>query len=274
MNSDFNKVLVFFAHPDDGEFMAGGSMATWAAEGKEVVLCVVTNGSKGSNDPNIARDDLIQTRQAEQHEAAKMTGVSNVIFLGYEDCYIEDSHELRRDMIREIRRVKPDVVVGPDPTMYFYAQRYINHPDHRKVGEALCAALSPGSTTLPLYRDELYDKGFEPHQVKIALLGMCPEADFFVDITDHIETKIQSVLIHHSQTPEFSAGMGDRLREWAAAAGAASGKGYKLAEALRIFYLDEPPGSPEDQAAAQSAAQDLAPPSGSAKDLAADLEPR
>lgn len=246
MEFDFEKVLVFFAHPDDGEFMAGGSMARWAAEGKQVVLCVVTNGSHGSNDPAVKRDDLIATRQNEQRAAAALTGVSDVIFLGYEDCHVEDSHELRRDMIREIRRLKPDVVVGPDPTMYFAQQRYINHPDHRKVGDAFCAAVSPGAATVPIYREELYDKGFEPHQIKVALIGMGSEADYYVDISEHMDTKVQAISVHYSQVPEFSMGLAERLREWGAMAGEASGKGFRYAEGFRIFYLGELPDAPPE----------------------------
>jgi LmbE family N-acetylglucosaminyl deacetylase len=236
---DVKKVLIFFAHPDDGEFMAGGSMIKWVAEGKEVVLCVVTNGSHGSNDPAVTREELIAARMREQREAAKITGISDVIFLGYEDCHVEDSHELRRDMIREIRRFKPDVVVGPDPTMYFFADQYINHPDHRKVGEALCAAISPGAATVPIYRDELYDKGFEPHQVQAVLFGFSGEPNHFVDIADNIDKKIQSLWIHDSQTPEFGDEFGDRVRFIAKVIAEQSDDDLEYAEAYRAIYFRE-----------------------------------
>lgn len=241
MDFDFNKVMVFFAHPDDGEFMAGGTISKWASEGKEITLCVVTNGSHGSNDPNVQREDLIKAREQEQHAAAKVTGASNIIFLGYEDCHVEDSHDLRRDMIREMRRVKPDVVIGPDPTTFFFAQRYINHPDHRNVGRALCAALSPGVTTVPIYRSELYDKGFEPHEVKAALFGMSPDSDFFVDITDWMDKKVEAIMVHYSQAPEFREDLSERMREWAGQAAATSGHDYKYAEAFKAVYFREFP---------------------------------
>lgn len=245
---EFDKVLVFFAHPDDGEFMAGGSMVRWAAEGKEIVLCVVTNGSHGSNDPSVTREALIAERMNEQREAAKITGISDVVFLGYEDCYVEDSHDLRRDIIREIRRFKPDVVVGPDPTMYFFANRYVNHPDHRKVGEAMCAAINPGSPTVPLYREELFDKGFLPHEAKLLLLGFTPNPDYFVDITDHIETKIKAVAIHNSQIPGFGEDLGARIREIAKAMASSSEEEFEYAEAFRTIYLqDQPEESGEDR---------------------------
>lgn len=235
---EFNKVLVFFAHPDDGEFMAGGSMIKWVAEGKEIVLCVVTNGAMGSNDPAMAREKLIASRMEEQREAAKITGISDVTFLGYEDCMVEDSHELRRDMIREIRRHKPDVVIGPDPTMYFFADAYINHPDHRKVGEALCAAVSPGAATLPIYRDELYEKGFEPHHLKAAFFGFTGSPNFWVDIEPYMEAKIKSVWVHQTQTPEFGDKFADRMR-LIASVNAEGSDGLKYAEAYRAVYFRE-----------------------------------
>jgi LmbE family N-acetylglucosaminyl deacetylase len=240
---EFQKAMVFFAHPDDAEFMAGGTIAKWASEGKEVVLCVVTNGSHGSNDPSIKREELIEARKREQKAAAQITGASDIVFLGYEDCHVEDSHDLRRDMIREMRRLKPEVVVGPDPPPNIFPQRYINHPDHRNVGQALCAALSPGVTTVPIYRSELYDKGFEPHAVKAALFAMSPDPDLFIDITESIEKKIESILAHYSQAPEFRADLSERMKEWAAQAAASSGHDYKYAEAFKAIYFQEFPQS-------------------------------
>jgi LmbE family N-acetylglucosaminyl deacetylase len=237
---EFDKILVFFAHPDDGEFMAGGSMVRWAAEGKEIVLCVVTNGSHGSNDPSVTREALIADRMEEQREAAKITGISDLVFLGYEDCYVEDSHDLRRDIIREIRRFKPDVVVGPDPTMYFFADRYVNHPDHRAVGDAMCAAINPGSATVPLYREELFDKGFLPHEAKVLLLGFSPTPDYFVDITDYIETKIKALSVHTSQTPTFGDDIGARIKMLAEAMASLSDQEFQYVEAFRTIYLQEP----------------------------------
>lgn len=228
--------MIFFAHPDDGEFMAGGATIKWASEGKEVVLVAVTNGSHGSNNPSIKREELIESRQKEQRQAAALTGASDVIFLGYEDCYVEDSHELRRDMIREIRRFKPDVVVGPDPALYYFPPLYINHPDHRAVGAAFCAAVNPGAATVPIYREELYDRGFEPHQVKAALLGFTTGPNYFVDITDHIDRKIEALLVHSTQTPEFGD-VGGRIKEMSAMFAGMSGQGMTYAEGYTSFVF-------------------------------------
>ena len=247
MDFEFDKVLIFCPHPDDGEFLAGGAMARWASEGKQVVLCVVTNGAAGSNDPDVKRDWLIETRRKEQREAASITGIKDVVFLGHEDGFIEDSHELRRDMIREIRRYKPDVVVGMDPTTFYFAQRYVNHPDHRKVGEAFVAAVNPGATTVPLYRDELYDKGFGPHQVKACLLGFTNNADYYVDITDFVDTKVKAIMAHVSQMGEFNERIDTLIKETGAMYAAASGEGWQYAEGFKAFFFQREAAVPVDE---------------------------
>lgn len=201
----FAKALVFGPHPDDAELFVGATMAKWARQGTEVILVVVTNGAAGSNDPAVDRGDLIETRRREQRAAAALLGLSGVVFLGYEDGSVEDSHALRRDLIREIRRYKPDVVVGPDPSMFYAGQEYVNHPDHRRLAEAFCAAVNPGATTVPLYRAELYDQGFEPHQVKACLLAMAMEGDYSVDIEGFLDLKIASLQAHASQMAAWEA---------------------------------------------------------------------
>jgi LmbE family N-acetylglucosaminyl deacetylase len=237
---DVARILVFTPHPDDAEIALGGAMARWASEGKEIVLCVVTNGAMGSNDPAVDRADLITTRQLEQEYAASILGIKEVVFLGYEDGAVEDSHELRRDMIREIRRHKPDLVVGPDPSLFYVDQFYVNHPDHRRVGEAFLAAVNPGATTLPLYRAELYDQGFAPHQVKGCLLSFSLNADYVVDITPFIETKVQALRAHASQMAGwedldgFVRGMAQRLAEL-------GGEDIAYAEAFKAISFGEAP---------------------------------
>lgn len=248
---DFQSVLVFCPHPDDGEIQAGGSMARWASEGKEVRLCVVTNGAAGSNDPETDRDWLITTREKEQQAAADILGIKEVLFLGYEDGYIEDSHELRRDLIREIRRYKPDVVIGPDPTMYYFAQRYVNHPDHRILGQAVCAAINPGASTVPLYRHELHDQGFTAHSLKAAFLALAPQPDHFVDITEFVDTKIKALMAHESQMSNFSD-VEELVKMMGRMSASASNGPAEYAEPFKAFFFggdrqptDEPPGQSE-----------------------------
>lgn len=233
----FAKALVVTPHPDDAELMAGATMAKWASQGTEIVLCVVTNGAMGSNDPAVQRADLIQTRRREQHAAAGLLGIAEVIFLDYEDGYVEDSHNLRRDLIREIRRHKPDVVVGPDPAMFYAGQQYVNHPDHRAVGAAFCAAVNPGATTVPLYRAELYDQGFAPHQVKACLLGLATSADYVVDIEGLLDTKVAALKAHQSQMAAWE-GMEDFVRGLATMMAGMAGGTLTYAEAFKAFFFD------------------------------------
>jgi LmbE family N-acetylglucosaminyl deacetylase len=234
---DVGKILVFTPHPDDAEIASGGAIARWASEGREVVLCVVTNGAMGSNDPSVARADLITTRQLEQEHAASILGIKDVVFLGYEDGAVEDSHDLRRDMIREIRRHKPDLVVGPDPATYYFDQFYLNHPDHRRVGEAFLAAVNPGAATLPLYRSELYDQGYPPHQVKGCLLSFSLNADYMVDITPFIDAKVQALRAHASQMSQwgeledFVRGLGEQMASL-------GGADFTYAEAFKAFSFE------------------------------------
>jgi LmbE family N-acetylglucosaminyl deacetylase len=107
------------------------------------------------------------------------------------------------------------------------------------VGEAMCAAINPGSATVPLYREELFDKGFLPHEAKILLLGFTPNPDYFVDITDHIETKIKAVSVHNSQTPGFGGDIAARIKEIAQAMASSSDEEFQYAEAFRTIYLQD-----------------------------------
>lgn len=236
---DFERAMVIIPHPDDGEFTAGGSMARWAAEGKEVILVVVTNGAMGSNDPSVERDWLIRTREEEQREAASILGIKEVVFLGYEDGYVEDSHDLRRDLIREIRRYKPQVVVSMDPATLYRGGRYVNHTDHRSLGLAFMAALSPGVSTVPLYRKELYDQGFEPHRPDVVLLGSNDSPDFYVDVSDYIDVKVKAIRAHVSQFGE-GAGAGDGMKMLSRYHAQASGMDIEYAEAFKALFFSRP----------------------------------
>jgi LmbE family N-acetylglucosaminyl deacetylase len=239
---DVGSALVVVAHPDDAEFGAGGTIARMAAEGAGVTICIVSNGAMGSNDPAVERDVLIATREREQRAAAAAAGAEGVVFLGYEDGYLEDSHEIRRDIIREMRRLRPDVAFGPDPSTFFVDQRYLNHPDHRAVGLAFSAAVNPGSTTVPLYRAELFDQGFEPHQLKAALLMTAGDPDCYVDISAHMDTKIRSLQAHVSQLGAYD-GLGDRVREMAKLTAEQGGTGTEYAESFKAFFFEQRPSA-------------------------------
>ena len=159
------KILVIVAHPDDIEFGVGGSVAAWTAAGHEVTYVIVTDGSAGSNAKDVDLGALVRQRELEQLEAAGIVGVHDVRFLGYKDGELQPDIELRRDLTRIIREVQPYRVVIMDPTAVMISMEssdYINHPDHRAVGEASLYAIFPSAETRPIF-PELLDEGLEPH---------------------------------------------------------------------------------------------------------------
>ncbi len=201
------KVLFIVAHPDDIEFGAAGSVASWTDAGATVTYVIVTNGAAGSNDPNIDIHELILTRQKEQLEAAAHVGVTDIRFLGYQDGALQPTLELRRDLTRIIREVKPNRVVIQDPTTILVENLadesgdYINHPDHRAAGEAALYAIFPSAETRPIF-PELLAEGLDPHHVQEVYLVMSSTPNIAVDISNHTERKFKSLLAHRSQLDE------------------------------------------------------------------------
>jgi LmbE family N-acetylglucosaminyl deacetylase len=225
-------VLGIFAHPDDPEFSMGGSAAVWAAQGAHVYYCVVTDGSAGSNDPAQDLAELVRVRQAEQRAAAAACGVKDVFFLGYKDGTLEPTIELRRELTRLIRQLKPDRVVCGDPTTFFYGDEYINHADHRAAAEAAVTAVFPSAVSRPIF-PELLAEGFEPHQVReLYITHEEGPHVVYVDISSGLNQKIAALDCHKSQ---LQVGDGQWLRDWAAEIGKAGGVPY--AEAFRVMRL-------------------------------------
>ena len=149
------SVLVVVAHPDDAEFMAAGTLAKWAREGKEVNYVVCTAGDKGTSDPNLSPSVLAEIRRKEQREACDRVGANELVFLGYEDGVLQNTLQLRRDVVRMIRRFRPDVVVCQDPTSRWSAQGYLNHADHRAAGDATLDAVYPSARDPHVFPDLL-----------------------------------------------------------------------------------------------------------------------
>ena len=231
-NPSHIRILGIFAHPDDAEFTVAGSMALWADQGSQIAYCIVTNGGAGSNDPNQSLDELVRIRQAEQRAACAVLGVQEVLFLDYPDGILEPTLALRRDLTRVIRRLKPDRVVCGDPSVLFYGDGYINHPDHRAAAEAALYAVFPSAPTRPIF-PELLAEGLMPHQVKeVYMTSDAAHVNTYVDITSTIERKIEALRCHKSQV---DPGDGQWLRDWAAADGKAAGMPY--AEAFRVMKL-------------------------------------
>jgi len=238
------RILIVVAHPDDVEFGAGGSVAHWTASGAQVVYCIVTDGSAGSNDPNVNIAELIERRKAEQIEAAAVVGVQDVRFLGYPDGALEATIDLRRQLTRIIRDVRPNRVVLMDPTSVLLSSEqfdYINHPDHRATGEATLYAVFPSAETRPIF-PELLAEGLEPHHVTELYVTLSEKPNIAVNVTPYIEQKIQSLLLHSSQ---LDASVSDMIRGWDAANGKEAG--VEFAEVFRVlrFPVNEPAGTIE-----------------------------
>jgi LmbE family N-acetylglucosaminyl deacetylase len=227
------RAIVIAAHPDDIEFVVAGTVARWRQAGTAVRYVLVTSGDAGSHEPDMTREKLARIREAEQRAAARVVGVDEVVFLGYHDGEVEPTLALRRDLVREIRRFKPDAVVCFDPTMLFAGNEYINHPDHRAVGQAALDAVAPAAA-MPLVFPELRDEGLEPHKVREVLVASNPDPDTWIDITDTTELKIQALRQHASQFPD-GWDPGEMIREWAAEAGAKAGVPH--AEGFRRIVL-------------------------------------
>jgi LmbE family N-acetylglucosaminyl deacetylase len=234
----FSTALVVFAHPDDAEFMCGGTIARWVRDGTVVHYVCCTDGSAGSNEPGATREGIREIRAMELQAAADVLGVASVSILGFVDGELEVTLDLRRAVTREVRRVRPDVIVAQDPSRIWRPGEYVNHPDHRAAGAAALAAVNPDAPTR-LQFPELLDEGLEPFDVPNLWLG-ADDADTFVDVTETIDLKVKALLAHGSQFGAMD--VEDVARRRAEEAGRRAG--VPLAEGFRTFAFhtpDEPP---------------------------------
>jgi LmbE family N-acetylglucosaminyl deacetylase len=224
--------MVIVAHPDDPEFTCAGTVALWVKEGHQVVYVICTDGSRGSNDPGMPPEVMAPIRKAEQLEAARILGVSEVLFLDHEDGTLEHTLELRKELTRLVRRYRPDVVISGDPTRIISRNVYINHPDHRAAAEATVYAVFPSAVTRFVF-PELLDEGLEPHKVQEVYLYAPPEGNHWVDVSDTIDLKIAALKAHRSQVaPDY---VDERIREWNGELGRLHGVAY--AEEFRKIVL-------------------------------------
>src|SRR5258706_5344010 len=198
------RVLIVMAHPDDGEFICGGTVARWASEGRDIYYCLVTDGQVGdAGDTEITSEELALVRQREAQAAADALGVQHpVIFLHERDSRVEPTLALRMAIARVIRQVRPDVVICQDPTQRWSGQGYINHPDHRAAGEATPCAIMPLASTR-LATPEPAAEGLAPHNVKEIYIGSGSQADRWVGIGGHLEQKAAGLLGHKSQRSDW-----------------------------------------------------------------------
>jgi LmbE family N-acetylglucosaminyl deacetylase len=198
-NGNLRRVMGIFAHPDDAEFFAGGALARWAAEGAHITLVLATSGNKGSEDPVMTAARLAEIREEETRRAADVLGVKDVVFLRYDDGELMPSLELRRALTRQIRLHKPDVVVTSDPTAFWYGTEYVNHPDHRAIGEAALAAVFPAARDRLNFIEQERDEGLSPHKVARLYIAIPTEKTTTIDITDYLDVKLRALLEHKSQ---------------------------------------------------------------------------
>jgi LmbE family N-acetylglucosaminyl deacetylase len=218
------RALFIAAHPDDIEFVTAGTAARWSSGGCKVRYVLVTRGDAGSHDPGADREELARVRMAEQRAAARAVGVEDVTFLGYPDGMVEDTMALRRDLVREIRRFRPDVLVCFDPRPIFVREDYVNHPDHRAVGLAALAAACP-TAAMPLIFPELREEGLEAHRVPEILAATPLSPNCFVDISATLESKLAALRCHRSQyRPDWNPE--SLILDWARENGMAAGVPY------------------------------------------------
>jgi LmbE family N-acetylglucosaminyl deacetylase len=193
------KILVVLAHPDDPEFFCGATTARWVRAGHHVSYCVLTCGDKGTKDLTIGSDELCSIRQKEQRSAAKVLGVEDVRFLNYPDGYLIPDINLRRDITRVIRIVRPDILVTCDPQTLFTANAGLNHPDHRAAGQATLDAVFPAARDHLNFIELWKDEKLEPHVVREVWVSGTLQPDIILDITETWEIKIQALFEHKSQ---------------------------------------------------------------------------
>ena len=235
MTQQVRRVMVITAHPDDAEFTVAGTVARWARDGQEVIYVICTDGSRGSNEPDIEPEALAIIRKEEQDAAARVLGVKEVVYLDYEDGTLEPTLALRRDLTRAVRRYRPDAVICSDPTVRYYGNDYLNHPDHRAAGDAALDAVFPSAGTRYIF-PELLAEGLEPHDVKEVYIHGHLTPNHWVDITETIERKIEALKQHKSQVGGWED-LAEGIRAWAKEAG--TGQSMAFAESYKRIVLGE-----------------------------------
>jgi LmbE family N-acetylglucosaminyl deacetylase len=229
-----SRILVITAHPDDVDFGAAGSVAAWTSAGESVTYCVVTDGDAGGFDPNVPREEIPAIRRAEQTAAAAVVGVSDLVFLGYPDGRLETSLDLRRDLSRVIRQVRPERVVCQSPER-LWDRIFASHPDHLAAGEAALCAVYPDARN-PFAFPELAAVGLEAHTVSEVWLMASPRADTYVDITATFDKKVAALRAHASQRTDADGELENRIRGWVADNAASAGwPEGSLAEAFYVI---------------------------------------
>jgi LmbE family N-acetylglucosaminyl deacetylase len=230
------RVLAIMAHPDDVDFGAAGTVTQWTAAGIAVTYGIVTDGDAGGFDPAIPREQIPAIRQAEQRAAAEAIGVHDVHFLGYRDGDVTASQDLRRDISRLIRQVRPQrmLIQSPDRN---WDRLPASHPDHLAAGEAATRAIYPDARNPFAHPTLLTDESLEDWVVPEFWMMGTPTPNHFVDVTDTFADKMRAIRCHESQLPNPD-GIEERVRGWLAAVALEAGMpDGRLAEAFQVVHL-------------------------------------
>jgi LmbE family N-acetylglucosaminyl deacetylase len=237
------SVMVIVAHPDDIEFSCAGTVARWTKAGARVVYVLCTSGDVGIAQSDMTRARATEIREAEQLAAAEIAGVHEVVFLREPDGLLQPTLELRKKLVREIRRYRPEVVVTGDPTVVWAGDNYINHPDHRAAATAALDAAFPAAGQPHIFED-LAEEGLMAHKIRKVYITGWDQTDLFVNIDETIEIKLAALRAHKSQMEDWDPA--DMVREWAA--GHAKGKEMGYAESFRVITLLDDQGWEKAQA--------------------------
>ena len=223
MDETPQRVLVITPHPDDADFWCSGTIAKWIGDGATVRYVLCTDGGKGTTDPNISSAELSKIREQEQADAAESLGVQELVLLHHPDGFLEDEDEFRKELVRQIRQVQPDVVLCPEP----YRKNLAWHRDHRITGQVTLDAV------FPCARDHLHfvelwrDEGLEPHKTGTILFWGTEQADTTIDISDSMDAKFKAVSAHQSQMDGRTAKeIEEFIKERAQVSEGGSGKEY------------------------------------------------
>ena len=236
-DSEIKRVLVVTAHPDDLDFGAGGSIAGWTDKGIEVSYCIMTNGDQGGEDPTIPRSEMPKIRQREQREAGKILGVSNITFLNHVDGWLEPTIERRKEVVREIRKTRPDRMVIQSPERN-WDRLFSSHPDHLAAGEIAIQAVYPDARNPFAFMDLQNEEGLEPWRVKEVWVYAHHSPDYWVDITDTFDKKMAALDTHVSQTAHNKE-LRKMVREWGERNAGVGGLPVgRIAEAFKIVNTD------------------------------------
>lgn len=227
------SAMAIMAHPDDVEFSCAGTLALWARAGARISIVLCTSGDVGIAREDITRQQAAAIREAEALAAAEVMGAAEVKFLREPDGMLQATLDLRKRLVREIRRFRPEVVVCGDPTVMWAGNFYINHPDHRAAGTAAVDAIFPAAGQPHLF-EELAAEGLTAHKVRKVYVTNWREGDTWVSIDDTIDVKVAALKAHKSQMGEWD--VEKNIKEWAA--DRAKDHGMQYAEIFRVITLE------------------------------------